>query len=86
VAERFFFFAVTRSDNHHFITVDYPLGFWRKRLPMCNLVCIIGGSGHAQFKHPIKRGLVTIPIHDKDMKKGSSANVLRQAGLKQSEV
>jgi predicted RNA binding protein YcfA (HicA-like mRNA interferase family) len=44
------------------------------------------GTSYAQFKHPAKRGLVTIPIHDKDMKKGTSANVLRQAGLKISEV
>jgi predicted RNA binding protein YcfA (HicA-like mRNA interferase family) len=40
------------------------------------------GTSHAQFKHPTKHGLVTIPIHDKDMKKGTSVNVLRQAGLK----
>jgi predicted RNA binding protein YcfA (HicA-like mRNA interferase family) len=45
-----------------------------------------GGTSHAQFKHPAKRGLVTIPMHDKDMKKGTSANVLRQAGLKQNKV
>ena len=44
------------------------------------------GTSHAQFKHPVKHGLVTIPIHDKDMKKGTSANVLRQAKLKYSEV
>jgi len=40
------------------------------------------GGSHAQFKHPTKKGLVTIPMHDKDMKKGTSASVLRQAGLK----
>jgi len=44
------------------------------------------GTSHAQFKHPTKQGLVTIPIHDKDMKKGTSASVLRQAKLKNSEV
>ena len=40
------------------------------------------GTSHIQFKHPAKYGLVTIPMHDKDMKKGTSASVLRQAGLK----
>ena len=42
------------------------------------------GTSHVQFKHPTKRGLVTIPIHDKDMKKGTSGSVLRQAGLKKA--
>jgi len=44
------------------------------------------GTSHAQFKHPLKLGLVTIPMHDKDMKKGTAANVLRQAKLKKSEA
>ena len=44
------------------------------------------GTSHAQFKHPFKRGLVTIPMHDKDMKKGTSASILRQAGIKNNEV
>ena len=40
-------------------------------------------GSHAQFKHPIKKNLTTIPIHDKDMKKGTAASVLRQAELKE---
>ena len=40
------------------------------------------GTSHAQFKHPTKLGLVTIPMHDKDMKKGTAASIIRQAGLK----
>ena len=39
-------------------------------------------GSHAKFKHPVKKGLTTVPIHDKDMKKGTAAGVLRQAGLK----
>jgi len=39
-------------------------------------------GSHAQFKHPSKKNLTTLPIHDKDMKKGTAASVLRQAGLK----
>jgi len=44
-------------------------------------------GSHAQFKYPIKKNLTTLPIHDKDMKKGTTASVFRQAGLKgESEV
>jgi predicted RNA binding protein YcfA (HicA-like mRNA interferase family) len=39
-------------------------------------------GSHAQFKHPIKKKLTTIPLHDKDIKKGTAASVLRQAELK----
>ena len=40
-------------------------------------------GSHAQFKHPVKKNLTTMPIHNKDMKKGTAASVLRQAGLKE---
>ena len=43
-------------------------------------------GSHAQFKHPSKKNLTTVPLHDKDMKKGTAANVLRQAGLKEGEA
>jgi len=39
-------------------------------------------GSHAQYKHPVKKNLTTLPIHDKDMKKGTAASVLRQAGIK----
>jgi len=39
-------------------------------------------GSHSQFKHPTKKNLVTVPLHDKDMKKGTAANVLRQAGIR----
>jgi predicted RNA binding protein YcfA (HicA-like mRNA interferase family) len=39
-------------------------------------------GSHAQFKHSHKKNLTTIPIHDKDMKKGTAASILRQTGLK----
>jgi len=39
-------------------------------------------GSHVQFKHPVKTNLTTIPIHDKDIKKGTAASALRQAGLK----
>lgn len=39
-------------------------------------------GSHAQYKHPIKKNLTTLPMHDEDMKKGTAASVLRQAGIK----
>jgi len=38
---------------------------------------------HRQFKHPIKKGLVTVSGNlSDDVKKGTLGSVLRQAGLK----
>ncbi len=37
---------------------------------------------HHHFKHPYKKGLVTVPHPRKDFKPGTFANILRQAGLK----
>ena len=39
-------------------------------------------GSHVQFKHPRKPNLTTLPLSDKDMKKGTAASVLKQAGLK----
>jgi len=33
-------------------------------------------------KHRVKQGLVTIPVHNKDIKKGTANSILKQAGLK----
>jgi len=43
-------------------------------------------GSHAQFRHPTKKNLTTMPMHDRDMKKGTAANVLRQAGLKEGDA
>jgi predicted RNA binding protein YcfA (HicA-like mRNA interferase family) len=44
----------------------------------------IGQEGsHRQYKHPVKKGRVTISGHSgEDMPKGTMNNVLKQAGLK----
>jgi predicted RNA binding protein YcfA (HicA-like mRNA interferase family) len=43
-------------------------------------------GSHAQYKHPVKKNLTTVPMHDVDVKKGTAANVFRQAGIeKESE-
>ena len=39
-------------------------------------------GSHTQLKHPIKPGLVTLPMHgSKDIKPGTLASIGRQAGL-----
>ena len=39
-------------------------------------------GSHRQYKHPVKSGKVTIPIHSGDLDKGTANSVLKQAGLK----
>ena len=38
-------------------------------------------GSHVQFKHPTKKGRVTIPHPEKDLPKGTVKNILKQAGL-----
>lgn len=39
-------------------------------------------GSHHHFKHPDKKGIVTIPHRRKDIPKGTAKNILKQAGLK----
>ncbi|WP_151776490.1 type II toxin-antitoxin system HicA family toxin [Acinetobacter nosocomialis] len=39
-------------------------------------------GSHHHFKHPNKRGLVTIPHPKKDLPSGTVNSILKQAGLK----
>ena len=41
-------------------------------------------GSHKQFKHPKKKGLVTVPDHGRnvDLAKGTANSILKQAGLK----
>lgn len=41
-------------------------------------------GSHIQFKHPTKKGRVTVPNHSKniDLPKGTENSILKQAGLK----
>ena len=43
-------------------------------------------GSHHHFKHPTKKGIVTIPHPKKDIPKGTVGNILRQAGLKSSSL
>ena len=38
-------------------------------------------GSHHHFKHPIKKGLVTVPHPKKDLPAGTVKNILKQAGL-----
>lgn len=40
----------------------------------------VSGSHH-HFKHPTKKGLVTIPHPKKDLSNGTVKSILKQAGL-----
>ena len=40
------------------------------------------GTSHIQFKHPVKKGKVTVPHPKKDIPKGTLNAILKQAGLK----
>lgn len=39
-------------------------------------------GSHRQYKHPTKKGKVTIPFHTKDLSKSTEQSILKQAGLK----
>ena len=44
---------------------------------------LVGIEGsHHQYRHPVKKGKITIPMHNKDLKKGLANSILKQAGLK----
>ncbi|MCL1989007.1 MAG: type II toxin-antitoxin system HicA family toxin [Firmicutes bacterium] len=39
-------------------------------------------GSHRHYKHPTKKGKVTIPIHNGDLAIGTVNSILKQAGLK----
>lgn len=39
-------------------------------------------GNHHHFKHPSRKGIITIPHPKKDIPKGTVGSILRQAGLK----
>lgn len=44
-------------------------------------VCVGVTGSHHHFKHPVKRGKVTVPHPVKDLPVGTVRSLLRQAGL-----
>ncbi|HEY5301071.1 MAG TPA: type II toxin-antitoxin system HicA family toxin [Acetobacteraceae bacterium] len=44
-------------------------------------------GSHRQFRHPLKPGLVTVPVHGaRDLKPGTLASLERQSGVKMRKV
>jgi predicted RNA binding protein YcfA (HicA-like mRNA interferase family) len=39
-------------------------------------------GSHRQYRHPTRKGTVTIPFHKGDLRKGTADSILKQAGLK----
>jgi len=39
-------------------------------------------GSHEHYKHPVKPGKVTIPVHNRDLDKKTANSILKQAGLK----
>lgn len=39
-------------------------------------------GSHIYFKHPIKPGKITVPMHSGDLPRGTLNSILKQAGLK----
>jgi predicted RNA binding protein YcfA (HicA-like mRNA interferase family) len=38
-------------------------------------------GSHHHFKHPVKKGKVTVPFHTRDLPPSTLASILKQAGL-----
>jgi len=42
-------------------------------------------GSHQSFKHPERSGLVVVPFHRDDLKRGTLREIIRQAGLSTDE-
>jgi predicted RNA binding protein YcfA (HicA-like mRNA interferase family) len=42
-------------------------------------------GSHRFFRHPVKSGLVIVPFHRRDLKRGTLNNILKQADLTTAE-
>ena len=67
------------------------------RLPVCKPFDVIRAlsragfyldhstGSHRYFRHPNRPGIVTVPFHRKDLKRGTLKSILEQAGLSTDE-
>jgi predicted RNA binding protein YcfA (HicA-like mRNA interferase family) len=67
------------------------------RLPVCTPAEVIRAlnragylmdhstGSHRYFRHPNRPGIVTVPFHRKDLKRGTLKSILDQAGLSTDE-
>ena len=68
------------------------------RLPVCTPTDVIRAlnragfildhstGSHRFFRHPTRAGIVTVPFHRKDLKRGTLKSILEQAGLSTEEL
>ena len=54
----------------------------KKEIEADGWYCVGQEGSHVQFKHPVKKGKVTIPMHNDDLAKKTANSILKQAGLK----
>lgn len=43
-------------------------------------------GSHKQFKHDVKKGKVTVPVHNGDLGAGTLKSILAQAGLRKEDI
>jgi len=67
------------------------------RLPVCRPVAVIRAlqragfvldhstGSHRLFRHPARPGIVTVPFHRKDLKRGTLKSIIEQAGFSVEE-
>jgi predicted RNA binding protein YcfA (HicA-like mRNA interferase family) len=67
------------------------------RLPVCTPTDVIRAlnkagffmdhstGSHRYFRHPSRPGIVTVPFHRRDLKRGTLKSILDQAGLSTDE-
>jgi len=67
------------------------------RLPVCKPVAVIrvlqrsgffldhSIGSHRFFRHPARSGIVTVPFHRKDLKRGTLKSIIEQAGFSVEE-
>ncbi len=53
-----------------------------KLLKENGFVFVSANGSHQKFKHPESKRVVIVPVHSKDLKAGTEASILKQAGLK----
>ena len=68
------------------------------RLPACTPGMVIGAleragffldhatGSHRFYRHPDRPGIVTVPFHRKDLKRGTLLAILKQAGLTRGQL
>lgn len=52
-----------------------------KKIQADGWVLVHTAGSHHQFKHPVKKGKVTVPHPKKDLPIGTAKNILKQAGI-----